>query len=151
MLMKFRQNFFFSIWNNPISTEKKKTHANINTYSVSVTFIGGVLRKRINSQGVIFFYQKIQFLEKYYFEITFSDFQRGLQKLGIILENNVFQQLMKNVNNKKCSPQLIFLNDNHIQKDSDNFWHWKFTFIDLIFDQNLIPVDSCSQKFSVTF
>jgi len=29
--------------------------------------------------------------------------------------------LSKNVNNKKCAPKLIFLNEKKIGKDSDNF------------------------------
>ena len=35
------------------------------------------------------------------------------QKLGKILESKVIQKLMlsKNVNNKKCAPELIFFNE----------------------------------------
>ena len=28
---------------------------------------------------------------------------------------------IKNVNNKKCAPKLIFFNEKKIEKDSDNF------------------------------
>ena len=30
-------------------------------------------------------------------------------------------KLSKNVNNKKCAPKLIFINEKKIEKDSDNF------------------------------
>ena len=30
---------------------------------------------------------------------------------------------LKNVNNKKNAPKLIFFNEKKIEKDSDNFWH----------------------------
>ena len=45
------------------------------------------------------------------------------QILGLILENKGFQnlKLRKNVQNKKCAPKLIFLNENLFLKDSDNF------------------------------
>ena len=48
------------------------------------------------------------------------------QKLGMILENTMFQKLQKNhiskyVNNEKCAPKLIFFNEKKIEKDSDNF------------------------------
>ena len=35
--------------------------------------------------------------------------------------------LSKNVNNKQCTPKLIFFNEKKIQKDSDDFWHRKLT------------------------
>jgi hypothetical protein len=45
------------------------------------------------------------------------------QKLGIILENKVTYKLMlsKNGKNKKCAPNLIFLNEKKNEKDSDDF------------------------------
>ena len=45
------------------------------------------------------------------------------QTLGIILENRVIKKLMlsKNVNNKKCAPELIFFNEKKTVKDSNNF------------------------------
>ena len=36
--------------------------------------------------------------------------------------------LSKNVNNKKCAPKLVFFNEKKIEKDYDDFWHWKLTF-----------------------
>ena len=33
----------------------------------------------------------------------------------------------KNVNNKKHAPKLISFDEKKIEKDSDNFWHTKFT------------------------
>ena len=36
-------------------------------------------------------------------------------------------KLSKNVNNQKCAPQMKFFNENFFLKDSDNFWHRKFT------------------------
>ena len=35
--------------------------------------------------------------------------------------------LSKNVNDKKCIPELIFFNEKKIEKDSDNFLRRKFT------------------------
>ena len=45
------------------------------------------------------------------------------QKLNIILGSKVIQKLMlsKNVNNEKCAPKLIFINEKKIEKDSDDF------------------------------
>ena len=42
----------------------------------------------------------------------------GLQKLGLILESKVVQKLRleKNVFNKKCCPELIFLNEFFFEK-----------------------------------
>ena len=34
---------------------------------------------------------------------------------------------IKNVNNKKCAPKLVFFNEKKIKKDSDDFLHRKFT------------------------
>ena len=41
------------------------------------------------------------------------------QKLGVILENKVVLKLKlsKNVNNKKCAPQMIFFNENKLERD----------------------------------
>ena len=36
-------------------------------------------------------------------------------------------KLSKNVNNKKCAPQMIFFNEFFFYKDSDPFWHRKLT------------------------
>ena len=36
--------------------------------------------------------------------------------------------LSKNVNNKKCAPNLIFFNEKKIEKDSDNIWQKKIDF-----------------------
>ena len=33
----------------------------------------------------------------------------------------------KNINSKKCAPKIIFFNEFFFQKDSDDFWHRKFT------------------------
>ena len=43
--------------------------------------------------------------------------------------NKVVEKLMlsKSVNNKKCAPKLVFFNEKKIEKDSDDFWHRKFT------------------------
>ena len=43
------------------------------------------------------------------------------QKLDIILENEVIQELMlsRNVSNKKCARKLI--NENKFEKDTDDF------------------------------
>ena len=54
------------------------------------------------------------------------EFQKGMsvhQKLGIILENEVVQKLKfpKNVNNKKCTPKIIFFAENFFLKASDIF------------------------------
>ena len=35
--------------------------------------------------------------------------------------------LSKNVNNKKCAPELVFFNENKIEKDSDDHWQRKLT------------------------
>ena len=35
--------------------------------------------------------------------------------------------LSKNVNNKRCAPKLIFLNEKKIEKDLDIFWYRKLT------------------------
>ena len=35
--------------------------------------------------------------------------------------------LSRNVNNKKCAAKLVFFNENKIEKDSDKFWHRKWT------------------------
>ena len=39
---------------------------------------------------------------------------KSCQKLNVILENKVVQKLKfsKNVNNKKCAPKIIFLDEN---------------------------------------
>ena len=56
------------------------------------------------------------------------------QKLGIILENKVILKLMlsKHVNNKKCVPKFVFINEKKIWKipmifDIEN-WLWKSSF-----------------------
>ena len=43
--------------------------------------------------------------------------------------NKVFfwLKLWKSHLNKKCAPNLSFFNEKKIQKDSDDFWHRKFT------------------------
>ena len=47
------------------------------------------------------------------------------QKLGNIFDfsNKFIQKLMlsKNINNKKCAPELILLNEKKNEEDSDNF------------------------------
>ena len=35
--------------------------------------------------------------------------------------------LSQNVNNKKCAPKLVFINEKKIEKNSDDFWHRKLT------------------------
>ena len=35
--------------------------------------------------------------------------------------------LSKNVNNKKCAPELLFFIEKKIEKDSNDFWHRKLT------------------------
>ena len=49
--------------------------------------------------------------------------------MGIILENKVIQnsKLWKNFINEKCSPKLIFFNEQKLERDSNDFWHRKFT------------------------
>ena len=49
------------------------------------------------------------------------------QKLGIILENKVILKLTaaKNVNNKKCAPKLIFINEKNVEKVLEDFWRRK--------------------------
>ena len=64
--------------------------------------------------------------------IFFKNFLRGMsvcQKLGIILENKVFQKLSleKNVFTKRWSPNLIFLNEIFFWKNSVDYCHWKLT------------------------
>ena len=47
--------------------------------------------------------------------------------MAIILENKVID-VIKNVNNKKCAPELIFLMKKKIEKDLDHFLTWKIDF-----------------------
>ena len=51
------------------------------------------------------------------------------QKLGFILVNKVVVKLKstKNAFYKKGAPKLIFFNEIFFKKDSDDFWHRKFT------------------------
>ena len=51
-----------------------------------------------------------------------------LQKLGSFLENKVLQKLKfsKNVNNKKCTPRMVFLIEKKL-KNWDNSRHRKLT------------------------
>ena len=51
-------------------------------------------------------YTKIS-LEKYFFDLTFTDFQMDRQKVVIILEK--FQKMLKNVNTKENYSKIIFL------------------------------------------
>ena len=52
--------------------------------------------------------------------MTFTDVHTDCQKLDPILENKVVQKLkfLKNVNNKKPAPKLIFFNE---KKNSESF------------------------------
>ena len=34
---------------------------------------------------------------------------------------------IENVANESCSPNLIFIKENHFQNDGVDFWHWKLT------------------------
>ena len=36
--------------------------------------------------------------------------------------------LSKNDRNKKCASKLLSIKEKKIEKDSDDFWHWKFDF-----------------------
>jgi len=64
-------------------------------------------------------FRKKSVKEKYFFDLTFTDVHTDGQKLGHILENKVVQKLkfLKNVNNKKPAPKLIFFNE----KKSERF------------------------------
>ena len=55
---------------------------------------------------------------KIFFDLTFTDVHIDGQKLGPIVENKVLQKLkvLKNVNNKKPAPKLIFFNEKKIGK-----------------------------------
>ena len=48
---------------------------------------------------------------------------------NVILGNKVVNKLKfsTNVNNERCTPKIVFFNENFFQKDSNNFLHKKLT------------------------
>ena len=47
--------------------------------------------------------------------------------LGDLSHSDLKIDVIKNVNNKKCAPELIFLNKDKVEKDSDDFRCRKLT------------------------
>ena len=81
----------------------------------------------MSQQGVDFC--KIISKKNIFFYFTFTDVHSDRQKLGPILESKVVQKLkfLKNVNNKKPAPKLIFFNE----KKSERFVQFLTVKIDI--------------------
>ena len=59
-----------------------------------------------------------------FFHFTFTDFQKGHHKVGIILENKVFQKfkLSKNVNSKKGHVKYTAIPNREVQEHTGTFY-----------------------------
>ena len=56
--------------------------------------------------------------------MNFENWCNGeLSKIGHHFSNKVILKMMlsKNINNKKCAPELVFFNEKKIEKDSDDY------------------------------
>ena len=73
-----------------------------------------VFKQGVQNQNI--FHLRINTPKANYIFIFENGCSNELQKLGIIL----VIQLFKNVNNKKCTPKLVLINEKKIERDLDD-------------------------------